>query len=74
MNATLLTIAALGLLSLGVTVTYVLANFLPMGLLTTAQEHGRFAGLGSSEEGSAGIGSIGTSASDIVLQPRFLHA
>ena len=71
MNATLLTILALGVVSLGVTVTYVLATFLPMGLLTTAQEHGRFAGLGSSDESSTGIGS---SASDMVLQPRFLHA
>ncbi|GJG95353.1 hypothetical protein [Cupriavidus pauculus] len=70
MNATLLTILALGVVSLGVTVTYVLATFLPMGLLTTAQEHGRFAGLGSSDE-STGIGS---SASDMILQPRFMHA
>lgn len=71
MNATLLSLAALAVISLGVTVTYVLATFLPMGLLTTAQEHGRFAGLGSDSEGTAGIGS---SASDTVLQPRFLHA
>ncbi len=70
MNATLLSLIALGLISLGVTVTYVLATFLPMGLLTTAQEHGRFAGLGSSE----GVAGIGKSASDTVLQPRFLHA
>ncbi|MEN7527324.1 MULTISPECIES: hypothetical protein [unclassified Cupriavidus] len=70
MNATLLTILALGVVSLGVTVTYVLATLVPMGLLTTAQEHGRFAGLGS-EESDTGIGS---SVSDTVLQPRFLHA
>jgi len=73
MNATLLSLAALGLNSLGVTVTYVLATFVPMGLLTTAQDHGRFAGLGSTEDAS-GIGSIGGSVSDAVLQPRFLHA
>ena len=59
MNTTLLALIALGLISLGVTVTYVLATFLPMGLLTTAQEHGRFAGLGSTE-GVSGIGSTGT--------------
>ncbi|RZT39306.1 hypothetical protein [Cupriavidus agavae] len=70
MNATLLTILSLGLVSLGVTVTYILATITPMGILATAQDHGRFAGLGSAESETG----IGSSVSDTVLQPRFLHA
>lgn len=49
MNAALLSVIALALVSVGVSVTWLLATRLPMGLLTTAQEHGRFAGLGSDQ-------------------------
>ncbi|MGO4305529.1 MULTISPECIES: hypothetical protein [unclassified Cupriavidus] len=72
MNAALLSVIALGLISMGVTVTYLLATRLPMALLTTAQEHGRFAGLGSSQE----IDGVGRATPKVspARQPQFAHA
>lgn len=72
MSAALLSVIALGLISMGVTVTYLLATRLPMSLLTTAQEHGRFAGLGSSQE-IDGVGRA-TPSTTTRVQPQFAHA
>ncbi len=72
MNAALLSAVTLGLISLGVSVTYLLATCLPMSLLATAQEHGRFAGLGSTQD-IDGVGRATPSATTQV-QPQFAHA
>lgn len=40
---------ALGLLGMGVAVTYGIARFVPLAIFVTAQDHGRFAGLGQRE-------------------------
>ncbi len=47
MQTTLLTLLSLGLFSLGVSATVLLATCLPAPTLLRAQAHGRFAGLGS---------------------------
>ncbi|MBV8156444.1 MAG: hypothetical protein JO278_02240 [Dyella sp.] len=72
MNAALLSAIALGLISIGVTVTWLLATRLPMSLLTTAQEHGRFAGLGSTQD-IDGVGRATPSTSS-QIQPQFARA
>ncbi|WP_454766307.1 hypothetical protein [Cupriavidus campinensis] len=71
MNAALLSVIALGLIATGVSVTWLLATRLPMGLLTTAQEHGRFAGLGS-EQAVDGVGRATPAARP--AQPQLAHA
>jgi hypothetical protein len=55
MEVALLLALGLGLIAVGVAVTTLLATRLPMDVLVTAQEHGRFAGLGSNQE-SDGVG------------------
>lgn len=55
MEVALLLALGLGLIAVGVTMTTLLATRLPVDVLVTAQEHGRFAGLGSSQE-SDGVG------------------
>ncbi|MBO4123530.1 hypothetical protein J5T34_22630 [Cupriavidus gilardii] len=47
MQTTLLTLLSLGLFSLGVSATVLLATSLPAPALLRAQSHGRFAGFGS---------------------------
>ncbi|CAJ96488.1 Oxalate:formate antiporter [Cupriavidus necator] len=55
MEVALLFALGLGLIAAGAGVTTLLATRLPMDVLVTAQEHGRFAGLGSNQEGD-GVG------------------
>ncbi|MBF6988008.1 MULTISPECIES: hypothetical protein [unclassified Cupriavidus] len=55
MEVALLFVLGLAALAGGVAMTVLLATRLPMDVLVTAQEHGRFAGLGSSQE-SDGVG------------------
>jgi hypothetical protein len=47
MTAALLLVLALVLIASGVGMTLLIATRVPLDTLTTAQEHGRFAGLGS---------------------------
>lgn len=70
MNAALLSVLALGLIALGVTVTWLIATRVPMAALTRAQEHGRFAGLGATQE-SDGIGRArpAKAAAPVSLEP-----
>lgn len=74
MNAALLTVIALGLVSLGVAVTWLLATRVPMSTLTTAQEHGRFAGLGAASQASNGVGRTRPVAATPALQPALARA
>lgn len=55
MEVALLVALGLALIAIGVGVTTLLATRLPMDLLVTAQDHGRFAGLGSNQQ-SDGVG------------------
>jgi len=55
MEGALLLILALALITVGVGMTVLLATRVPMETLLTAQEHGRFAGLGSNQD-SHGVG------------------
>ncbi|WP_354683648.1 hypothetical protein [Cupriavidus necator] len=55
MEVALLFVLGLLLIAGGVSMTILLATRLPMDVLVTAQEHGRFAGLGSNQE-SDGVG------------------
>ncbi|MNT57610.1 hypothetical protein [Cupriavidus necator] len=55
MEVALLFVLGLALIAGGVSMTIMLATRLPMDVLATAQEHGRFAGLGSNQE-SDGVG------------------
>lgn len=50
MQTTLLTLLSLGLFSLGVSATVLLATLLPAPALLRAQAHGRFAGFGSASQ------------------------
>ncbi|MGT2490874.1 hypothetical protein ACU4GD_11015 [Cupriavidus basilensis] len=50
MDSALLLGLALGLVSFGVGVTFLIATRVPTLVLVRAQEHGRFAGLGASQE------------------------
>lgn len=68
MNAALLTVIALGLISLGVAVTWLIATRVPMATLTTAQEHGRFAGLGATQK-TDGAGRARPAATIPARQP-----
>ena len=72
MNAVLLSAIALGLIATGVAVTYLLATRLPMRLLATAQDHGRFAGLGSTQEIDGACRA--TPSTSTSVQPQFAHA
>jgi hypothetical protein len=47
METLLLVMLAAGLLAIGVGVTFLIATRVPMPVLEQAQDHGRFAGLGS---------------------------
>ncbi|WP_042879153.1 hypothetical protein [Cupriavidus necator] len=55
MEVALLFVLGLALIAGGVSMTIMLATRLPVEVLATAQEHGRFAGLGSNQE-SNGVG------------------
>ncbi|SPA30214.1 hypothetical protein [Cupriavidus taiwanensis] len=55
MEVALLVALGLALIAVGVGVTTLLATRLPMDVLVTAQDHGRFAGLGSDQH-SDGVG------------------
>lgn len=55
MEVALLFALGLAVLAGGVAMTILLATRLPMDVMVTAQEHGRFAGLGSNQE-SDGVG------------------
>ncbi|WP_439686122.1 Oxalate:formate antiporter [Cupriavidus oxalaticus] len=55
MEVALLFVLGLAALAGGVAMTILLATRLPMDVLVTAQEHGRFAGLGS-DQASDGVG------------------
>ncbi|WP_284454446.1 hypothetical protein [Cupriavidus campinensis] len=70
MNAAQLSVIALGLIASGVSVTWLIATRLPMGLLTTAGDHGRFAGLGSVQA----VDGIGRATPDAGTRPQFAHA
>ncbi|WP_432260804.1 hypothetical protein [Cupriavidus sp. TMH.W2] len=61
MEVALLLALGLGLIAVGVGVTTLLATRLPVDVLVTAQEHGRFAGLGSNQE-SHGVGRASPSS------------
>ncbi|MDK3023451.1 hypothetical protein QO239_12680 [Cupriavidus taiwanensis] len=50
MEVALLVALGLALIAVGVGVTTLLATRLPMDVLVTAQDHGRFAGLGSDQQ------------------------
>ncbi|MFS8975260.1 hypothetical protein PO002_12230 [Cupriavidus necator] len=50
MEVALLFVLGLALIAGGVSMTIMLATRLPMDVLATAQEHGRFAGLDSNQE------------------------
>ncbi|SPA51623.1 hypothetical protein [Cupriavidus taiwanensis] len=60
MEVALLVGLGLALIAVGVGVTTLLATRLPMDVLVTAQDHGRFAGLGSKQH-SDGVGRASTS-------------
>ncbi|KWR77152.1 hypothetical protein [Cupriavidus sp. IDO] len=72
MDAALLLILALALIAVGVGMTFLLATRVPMDLLVTAQEHGRFAGLGSNQE-DAGVGRA-RPARTVGVAPQLAHA
>ncbi len=47
---------ALGLMALGATVTYLIGMAVPEPVFETAQQHGRYAGLGAATDGRSGGG------------------
>ncbi|WP_454726461.1 MULTISPECIES: hypothetical protein [Cupriavidus] len=55
MDSVLLLGLALGLVTFGVGMTFLIATRVPTPVLARAQEHGRFAGLGASQE-TTGVG------------------
>jgi len=55
MDSVLLLGLALGLITFGVGMTFLIATRVPTPVLARAQEHGRFAGLGASQE-TTGVG------------------
>ncbi|MGO4330517.1 hypothetical protein AB4Z48_31740 [Cupriavidus sp. 2TAF22] len=73
MDSVLLLGLALGLLTLGVGVTFLIATRVPTAVLVRAQEHGRFAGLGASQE-KAGIGRPRAAATGIGAEPQLARA
>jgi hypothetical protein len=60
MGTALLFVLGLGCVSLGATVTYLLASRIPQPVLQRAQDHGRFAGL-RADDRSGGSGKRATS-------------
>ncbi|CAG2135465.1 hypothetical protein [Cupriavidus plantarum] len=70
MNTALLTVIALGLIHLGVFATWLIANGVSMETLTTAQDHGRFAGLGAAQDSTDGVGRSRPAATP-ALVPEF---
>ncbi|MBB1633393.1 hypothetical protein [Cupriavidus sp. UME77] len=64
---------AFGLIALGVGVTFLIATRVPTPVLARAQEHGRFAGLGASQE-TAGIGRASPAPSGVSAQPKLARA
>lgn len=73
MDSALLLGLAFGLIALGVGVTFLIATRVPTPVLARAQEHGRFAGLGASQE-TAGIGRASPAPSGVSAQPNLARA
>lgn len=73
MDSALLLGLALGLVSFGVGVTFLIATRVPTLVLVRAQEHGRFAGLGASQE-TAGVGHASPAATGVSVQPQLARA
>ncbi|EHP44719.1 hypothetical protein OR16_01820 [Cupriavidus basilensis OR16] len=73
MDSALLLGLALGLIALGVGVTFLIATRVPTPVLVRAQEHGRFAGLGSSQE-TAGIGRASPASRGVRAEPQLARA
>ncbi|QET06182.1 MULTISPECIES: hypothetical protein [Cupriavidus] len=74
MNTALLSVLALGLIHLGVFATWLIGTRVPMETLTTAQDHGRFAGLGASQDSTDGVGRSRPAATPVqvpALVPEF---
>ncbi len=69
MDGALLLGLALGLIALGVGVTFLIATRVPTPVLVRAQAHGRFAGLGASQE-TSGIGRARRASPGAAAQPR----
>jgi hypothetical protein len=70
MSSALLSLLALALLGLGVRMTILLATRVPAEALATAQEHGRFAGLGSDHQ-DPGMGRPARSTGTPVAAPHW---
>ncbi|KDP87969.1 hypothetical protein ACU4GI_00785 [Cupriavidus basilensis] len=73
MDSALLLGLALGLVSFGVGVTFLIATRVPTLVLVRAQEHGRFAGLGASQE-TAGVGRASPAVPGVSVEPRLARA
>lgn len=73
MDSALLLGLALGLIALGVGVTFLIAVGVPTLVLVRAQEHGRFAGLGASQE-TSGTGRARPAFPDASAQPQLARA
>ncbi|MGE8365453.1 hypothetical protein [Cupriavidus sp.] len=73
MDSALLLGLALGLVSFGVGVTFLIATRVPTLVLVRAQEHGRFAGLGASQE-TAGVGRASRAVPGVSVEPRLARA
>ncbi|CAG9172073.1 hypothetical protein [Cupriavidus pampae] len=70
MDTALLSLIALAAIHLGVFATWIIGTGVSTDTLTTAQDHGRFAGLGATQESTNGVGHSRPTATP-ALQPHF---